>query len=178
MKMISKSGGCILTGEERMDKTQLLDAMNIGYSEFENVLAPLDEKQMTTSGVNGDWSIKDILAHLTAWQRYLVIRLQAAARNEEPAVGGPAGDEDVDKMNARFYEEDKSRSLGEVMADFHATYGQAVEAVQVLSNEDLFEPQRFTWMKGNALWELVAGNTYDHYQEHIGSIQEWLGKIG
>jgi hypothetical protein len=159
-----------------MDKAQLLDEMNSGYTVFENTLAPLDEKQMTTSGVNGDWSIKDILAHLTAWQRYLVIRLQAVGRNEEPAVHGPA-DKDVDEMNARFYEENKSRLLAEVMGDFHATYGRAVEAVQALSNEDLFEPQRFAWMKGNALWELVAGNTYEHYQEHIGSIQAWLGKV-
>jgi len=159
-----------------MDKAQLLDEMNSGYAAFENTLAPLDEKQMISSGVNGDWSIKDILAHLTAWQRYIVIRLQAAARNEKPAVRGPADDEEMDKMNARFYEENKSRPLVEVLADFHATYRQVVEAVQALSDEDLFDPQRFAWMKGNALWELVAGNTYDHYQEHIGSIQEWLGK--
>jgi len=31
-------------------------------------------------------------------------------------------------------------------------------------------------MKGNALWELVAGDTYEHYQEHLQSIQEWLNK--
>jgi hypothetical protein len=160
-----------------MNKAQLLDEMNTGYAAFENMLAPLDEKEMNTSGVNGDWSIKDILAHLAAWQRYLVIRLQAAARNEEPAVHGLVDDEDTDKMNAHFYEENKSRPLAEVLADFHTTYRQVVEAVQALSNEDLFEPQRFSWMKGNALWELVPGNTYEHYQEHIGSIQEWFGKV-
>lgn len=160
----------------QMDKSSLLHEMSNGYTALEDILAPLDQAQMTTPGVNGDWSIKDILAHLNAWQDYTVIRLQAAARNEEPAVHGPADDEETDKMNARFYEENKSRPLDEVLADFRTTYRQIEEGVQALNSEDLFEPKRFTWMKDNALWELVAGNTYEHYQEHIQSIQEWLNK--
>ena len=164
----------------RMDKSKLLHEMSNGYTALENSLAPLNQAQMTTPGVNGDWSIKDILAHLNAWQDYLVMRLQAAARNEVPAIQGVLSDEDdgnaVDRLNARFYEENKSRSLDEVLAGCRTTYRQIVEAVQGLSEEDLFEPKRFAWMKGNALWELVPGNTYEHYQEHIGSIQEWLNK--
>src|SRR5947209_10430789 len=104
-----------------MDKAQLLDEMNSGYTALETVLAPLDQQQMTTPGVNGDWSIKDILAHLAAWQNYLVIRLQAAVRNETPAMLGisSGGDEGsaLDRLNAGFYEENKSRPLDDVMAD-------------------------------------------------------------
>ena len=160
-----------------MDKTHLLDEMNSAYTELENILAPLDSEQLTTPGVNGDWSIKDILAHLTTWQHYLVIRLQAAVRNERPAIQGILSEDEgtaIDKLNAGFYEENKSRPLNEVIADFRTTYRQIVEAVQALNGEDLFEPRRFAWMKGNALWELVAGDTYEHYQEHLQSIQEWL----
>ena len=164
----------------QMDKSRLLEEMSSGYIALEDILAPLDQAQMTTSGVNGDWSIKDILAHLAAWQNYLLIRLQAAARNEVPSVQGILSDEDegntVDRLNAGFYEENKSRSLDEVLAEFRTTYQQVVEAVQAFSDEDLFEPKRFAWMKGNALWELVPGNTYGHYQEHIQSIQECLNK--
>ena len=164
----------------QMNKSSLLEEMSNGYTTLENILAPLDEAQMIIPGVNGDWSIKDILAHLAAWQNYLLIRLQAAARNEVPAVQGILSDEDegdaVDKINAGFYEENKSRPLEEVVSDFRTTFRQIVEVVQALSDEDLFEPMRFAWMKGNALWELVPGNTYGHYQEHTGSIQEWLVK--
>jgi hypothetical protein len=163
-----------------MDKGQLLAEMNSGYTALETVLALLDQQQMTTPGVNGDWTIKDILAHLAAWQNYLVIQLQAAARNEVPAIQGILGDEDegsaIDRLNAGFYEENKSRPLDDVMADLRTTYRQIEDGVQALNGEDLFEPKRFAWMKGNALWELVAGNTYEHYQEHLQSIQEWLNK--
>jgi len=167
-------------GEELMDKAQLLDEMKRGYTALETVLAPLDQQQMTTPGITGDWSIKDILAHLAVWQNYLVIRLQAAARNEVPAIQGILSDEGevsaIDRLNAGFYEENKSRPLDDVMADLRKTYRQIVEMTKALSDEDLTEPQRFAWMKGNALWELVAGDTYEHYQEHLQSIQEWLNK--
>ena len=64
------------------------------------------------------------------------------------------------------------------MADLRTTYRQIEDSVQALNDEDLFEPQRFAWMKGSALWELVAGDTYEHYQEHMVSIQEWLNESG
>ena len=113
----------------QMDKSILLHEMSNGYTALENSLAPLNQAQMTTPGVNGDWSIKDILAHLNAWQDYLVMRLQAAARNEVPAIQGVLSDEDegntVDRLNARFYEENKSRSLDEVLAGCRTTYWRA-----------------------------------------------------
>src|SRR5579875_1664108 len=159
-----------------INKARLLDEINGGYTTLQTALALLNQEQMTTPGVTGDWSLKDILAHLAAWQRYLLIHLQAAIRNEEPADKGFTGDGDTDTMNARFYEQNKVRPLDDVQADFRTTYRQVVDAVQALSDEDLFDPQRFAWMKGNALWVFVAGNTYEHYQEHLQSIQEWLSK--
>ena len=45
-----------------------------------------------------------------------------------------------------------------------------------MSEEDLTDPQRFAWAKGVSLWRYVAGDTYEHYLEHITSIQQWLSK--
>src|SRR5438270_705946 len=120
-----------------MNKAQLFDEMNSAYTALETVLAPLDQQQMTIPGVTGDWSIKDILAHLAVWQNYLVIRLQAATRNEVPAIQGILSDEEgsaIDRLNAGFYEENKSRPLDDVMADFHKTYRQIVELTGALSD--------------------------------------------
>jgi uncharacterized protein DUF1706 len=46
--------------------------------------------------------------------------------------------------------------------------------IQAIPEEDLISSQRFAWTKGSPLWQLVAGDTYEHYQEHIGQIQKWL----
>ena len=85
-------------------------------------------------------------------------------------------DKEIDRLNEQFYQQNKSRPLPEVLADSRSTYLQIVETVQTMSDADLADPHRFTWMGGNPLWHLVAGDTYEHYQEHIGPMQQWLAK--
>ncbi len=159
--------------EEQTNKVALLEKMNCGYAAFQTLLAVLSEAQMTTAEVNGSWSIKDVLTHLTAWQRAMVDRLHAAARNEKPALTNLT-DEEIDRLNEQFYQEGKSRPLAEALTDFRTTYLQIVGAVQALPWEDLADAQRFAWLNGTSLWRYVAGDTYEHYQEHIETIQEFL----
>ena len=161
---------------EQMDKTRILDEMRAKYAALEEILTPLDETLMATAGVNGDWSIKDIMAHITSWHHRLLVWLRAASRNEEPAISGPDSDEEMDRLNEQFYEENKSRSLDDVLADFRTTYLQILDMVQTLDNEDLTNPHKFAWTKGNPLWYLVAGDTYEHYLEHLQQIKVWLAK--
>lgn len=161
--------------EQQMNKSQLLSEMNSKYTELEQMLTPLSNTQLTTAGVNGEWSIKDILAHLAAWQHVLLDRLQAAIQHTRPRLSFQGlSDEDIDRLNTQFYEENKSRSLSEVQVDFQNTYRQIADAVQAMNEEDLFDAQRFAWLGGTALWRFVAGDTYEHYIEHMEPISEWL----
>jgi uncharacterized protein (TIGR03083 family) len=157
-----------------MNKTELLASMESGYNEMEQVLSPLSETQWTTPGANGDWSIKDIVAHLTVWQHVLLRRLQAAARHETPARELLAEEKDIDDMNARFYAENRDRPAAEVYDDFRASYHEIVAQVQSLPDTDLFEAGRFAWTQDSALCQYVADNTYEHYDEHLPSIRDWV----
>ncbi len=156
---------------EHISKSQLLEKIRTCQAEFEQLLAPLSETQMTTAGVNGTWSIKDIIAHLNAWQGVALNRLRAAASGKEPMV---PQDFTIDDLNERFYQENKARSLPDVVADFRRTHQEIVEAVEALSEDDLNNPHRYSWWEGEPLWPNIAGNTYEHTYEHIDSIQQWL----
>src|SRR2546425_2761634 len=128
-----------------MNQVTLLEKINCGYAAFQTLLAVLGEAQMTTAGVNGSWSIKDVLTHLTAWQRAMVDRLHAAVRSEKPALTDLT-DEEIDRLNEQFYQEGKSRPLAEVQTDFRTTFLQIVEVVQALPWEDLADAHRFAWL--------------------------------
>ena len=65
---------------ELMDKGTLLTKMREGYAAFEALLAPLSDEQMTTPTVNGNWSIKDNLAHLSFWHRHTLSRVEAVQK--------------------------------------------------------------------------------------------------
>jgi hypothetical protein len=159
---------------EQMDKARILNEMRAHYAALEEILTPLDRTQMTTKGIIPDWSIKDILAHIASWHHRLLTWLQAAIRNEEPTISGPDSVEEIDALNAQFYQENKSRPLDEVLTDFRTTHQQIMDRIQAMPEGDLISSQRFAWTKGSLLWQLVAGDTYEHYQEHIGQIQKWL----
>ena len=63
-----------------------------------------------------------------------------------------------------------------VLGDFRSSYLQIVEVVQAMPEEDLIDPRRFAWLDGDSLRQLVAGDTYDHYEEHRQRIVEWLAR--
>lgn len=49
-----------------MDKTSLLNTIQAEYAQFESLIAPLTEAQLCTPPLDGEWSIKDIMAHIAA----------------------------------------------------------------------------------------------------------------
>lgn len=156
-------------------KTELLAAIFSGYNAFEKFLSPLTQEQLLTPGVNGAWSIKDNIAHITAWHQRTLSFLQAAVHkgppDQLPEVIDEAG---IDQANEQFYQANKERSLPEVLQAFRTSYIEIVGAVQALSEPELFDPGRFAWMKGAPLWHIVGGNTFEHYLEHTEIIETWL----
>jgi hypothetical protein len=84
----------------------------------------------------------------------------------------------VDEDNARLIEPYRTQSLQEVLVAIRTAYQQVVAAVEALSETDLFEPCRFPWREGYALWEGIANNTFAHYDEHAGMIAAWLDTAG
>jgi len=159
---------------EQVDKTSILNEMSTSYAALEEILAPLDKSQYFTEGVIPGWSIKDILAHIASWHHRLLAWLDAAVRNQEPTLSGLDSVEEMDALNAQFYQENISRPLDEVLTDFRTTRQQIMDIVQAMPEEDLMSPHRFAWTKGEPLWQAIAGDTYEHYREHIAQIQEWL----
>ncbi|HWZ18062.1 MAG TPA: ClbS/DfsB family four-helix bundle protein [Ktedonobacteraceae bacterium] len=159
---------------EQLDKKSILKEMGTSYAALEEILTSLDKTQYFTEGVIPGWSIKDILAHIASWQHRLLRWLDAAMRNEEPAISGPNNVEEMDALNAQFYDENKALPLDEVLTDFRTTHQHIMDIVQAMPEEDLMSPHRFAWSKGEPLWQAIAGDTYEHYREHIEQIQEWL----
>ncbi len=154
------------------DKAALLANIQVGYDQFETLLASLHEEQMTIPGVNGSWSVKDNLAHLSVWQSYQAARLQGIVDGAEPPDPAP-GLETIDEENEYFYQQYKDRPLAEVLADFRASYQRVLAATQALSWEALNEP--FPWDDNDVpVGAYVIGNTYGHYEEHRELIQRWL----
>ena len=51
-----------------MKKQQLLNKLEQAWTSFKDSYASLTAQQMVEPGVTGDWSVKDILAHVSWWE--------------------------------------------------------------------------------------------------------------
>ena len=158
---------------EHMDKQALLDLMNTGYTNFTALLASLSEQQLTTPGVNSAWSVKDNMAHLTAWQKRTLTKIQAVRDNVD-FIDPLPDDATEEGVNEQFYQQNKNRSLADVLAEFHAVYRQLVENVQAMSDEELNSP--LSWQDNKPIWQSISGNTGEHYDEHRQIIRNWLAR--
>jgi hypothetical protein len=153
-----------------MDKAELLNLVLTERANWEAALSEVGEDRMAEPGVDGDWSVKDIVAHITWSEREMVGVLQARA-----LVGSDLWDLSNDERNAIVYQQNRGRALADVLAEAQDVYRQLMAALESLSDEDLNDPSRFADMPADwEPWRVIAGNTYLHYTDHAESIRAWL----
>ncbi|HEY7357204.1 MAG TPA: ClbS/DfsB family four-helix bundle protein [Ktedonobacterales bacterium] len=159
-----------------MSKAQLLSDLKEENARWEAFLAEIGEAHMTQPGVAGEWSIKDIVAHLTGWRRRTVARFQAALRHEPaPPPLWPPQLQDDDEINAWIYEASRDHSLAEVLEESRAVLQQLVETLSAFPEAELLDPRRFEWLEGEPL---TGAAIFAHFhEEHESDMRAWLAKI-
>lgn len=153
-----------------MTRSELLTALKHSRAEMDSALAGLTEAQMTEPGVVGEWSVKDLLSHLTAWEVQLVTTLGQLQRGQR-LKSVPWTDEEAEKLNAQWSVDYRDRPLENVLADFHAVRPQTARQVERLTEADLSEPRAF--LKGDTLAKMIAVETFEHEAEHLPHLRAW-----
>jgi uncharacterized protein (TIGR03083 family) len=159
---------------DRISVAELAGLIRETSTQMELLLAQLSVAEMNQPGAVGVWSVKDVLAHLAFWERYAVNTLRAVARGETPEL---SADDETERRNASVVAQYYQRPLSAVIADWQQAREELLDAIEDLDDEDLNDPDRFPWSAGQSLLDRLAGNSYDHEQEHIEQIREWMGKF-
>jgi Mycothiol maleylpyruvate isomerase N-terminal domain len=153
-----------------MDKSEFLENLQKEHAAWETQLRRVETDQMTQPGVVGDWSVKDLVAHVTWSEREMVGVLEAMT-----LVGSELWTLSNDERNAITYEQDRHRPLAEVLSEERAIYQRLLELVEGLSEQDLNDPHSFKDMPEDWIpWMVLRGNTYKHYHEHSQNLRAWL----
>jgi hypothetical protein len=158
-----------------MRRADLLAELNAEHEAFQELVAQIGEDRMEESGVGGAWSVKDIVAHLTAWRRRTVGRLEAAAHGQpEPTPPWPANLHEDDEINAWFHARDRPKSVAEVLSESRRVFQQLASAIERLPQDAIDEPGRFPWMEGSAF---SGAAFFSHFHdEHEADMRAWLAR--
>jgi hypothetical protein len=159
-----------------VNKTDIITQIRSARADLLNAIEGLTPDAMLRVGVVGLWSVKDLLAHLTAWQSELVTALAGIA--EPKRVPHIVNIEDIDEWNLEQYRVNVRRDLDAVLEDFHGVHKHLVKMVEGMDDKTLNDVRRFRWMEGEPLWYLIAENGFWHEKEHADHIREWRATNG
>src|SRR3989441_11864737 len=111
-----------------MDKQQLLKRLEKAWAAIKESYTGLSDSQLTEPGVMGNWSVKDILAHVTTWEeealKYLPLILENGRPPRYVKYGG------IDAFNAAMTEGKRGLSVAEVLRQLDDTHRRLVDFVQ------------------------------------------------
>ena len=155
-----------------MNKTQLLQELVASRIDILKAIENLPDNLLDLPGVAGNWSIKDIMAHLLMWEAE-TIRLLYQTRNNIRPVTAHFSPKSEDELNATWVSASKERTLDQVLEDFFAIREQTLQQVDSFSDKELNNPDKFSWLKGKSLVGLLEDYLVKHDREHAAQIQAW-----
>lgn len=166
------------------EKAQMIGALQEEFDRWDALLSPLNETQATTPLNEGGWSVKDIVAHLYAWQHVSIARLDAAVEHHAPNFppAPPQFDldteNDVNGINDWFHETYREWRWLEIYQSWRAEFMRYIDRASALSDEDLLDPARYPWMHGHPLAESLRGSHEHHHVDHFDEVRDWLSQHG
>jgi hypothetical protein len=169
----------LTVADEPTTKPELLARIDERWGTLQALLtklAPAEQERPLGDG----WSAKVHLAHLALWERSLMGLLRKQDRGE--AMGVPAelwSGHDTDAINNFVAERSLKRSLSEVTQESAQVHAELTEMLRSMPQEDLEKPYSHYQPSDPPhnpapVVGWVHGNTWDHYNEHIGWLEAGL----
>ena len=112
--------------------------------------------------IDDEWTRKDVLAHIEAWERRVVDLLERLRTGDALAE-----QVETDELNARFHAANQDRSLADVRSGQRAAYERILAAIDGAADEELFDGSHFAWTDGDRLADWFRSNGDEHYDEHL-----------
>jgi hypothetical protein len=147
-----------------MDRRRLLRRLDAAWAAFQESYAGLSDAQLLEPSVTGDWSVRDILAHVSTWEEEALTHLPLILEGGTPprysvTYGG------IDAFNARMTKENAHLSLAAVRRQLDETHRRLIDFIQKAPEGQPSREARFR--------RRLRLDTYGHYPLHAEAIRGW-----
>ena len=147
-----------------MKKDQLINKIENAWNELQKASDDLTETQMSTPGVVGDWSVRDIIAHISTWEEECLKALPIILEGKRlPRYSDLYGG--INAFNAQMTEKYRLISLDEVLKRRDATHQRLLNYIRKAPQEQITTETRFR--------RRIRYDSYSHYPEHTEAILAW-----
>jgi uncharacterized protein (TIGR03083 family) len=147
-----------------------LDVLKYGDLTVQRALDGLPDEAWDTPGVCGTLSVKEIVAHLAAYENVLVDVLTTFV-SKEPTPNLMKMLEQPDQFNENEVAARKTRAPQEILDEYKHAHERAMELAARITPDTYRQAGTLPWYGAQyALDDLIAYQYYGHKQEHCAQI--------
>lgn len=148
----------------------LIEEIENSYQKMRTLFEEFPNKESSTLVV-GDYSFKDVVAHMESWEQFLIDSLEEI-KNKTIKVGKP----NIKKINLGFYEKNKRRDLDEVMTTSLKTHSEMIDYIKVIDYKILSDPEPY-YPDKNDIYTMITHCTTRHYPWAINHLRKFLKSL-
>ena len=159
---------------EPSSKSELIQTMLAARAKLDSLLERIPRSTMVLPGASHEWSVKDIVAHINSYDRWLGLGL--ALRGQKPPDSW-VEDIPLDQFNHRLFLENRELPLEEVLRQSHDLWDLILRETRAASESYLFSEQSVEGVPYKFRpCDLLKSESYGHYLDHVPALTRWLDK--
>jgi hypothetical protein len=167
-----------MTGEgamtsETATKEALLARIRDGYNMFASLLRGIRPGDQTRP-LDGGWSVAEHMGHLASWEQLALAVLMGGQPNEAMGITVEEWRQDTDGINEVLQRKHAGISFDDARSLLQEVHTSLLAAIEASTDAELMRPLGAG--ETDTVRDLIAGNTYEHFDEHAGWIREKLGR--
>jgi len=143
-------------------RDQILTEIETHWTLLADIIAQVPANRMENAMVVGNWSVKDLLGHITTWESESIGNI---VRFLDPQRGDMRSYPETDGFNEVAAQAKRALSLEDVTRELEETHARLLEFLKSLP-----EPA----FHNEAVSRRIKLDTYDHYKEHAETLLSWL----
>lgn len=142
----------------------IIEKIETSYADLVRLYRNMPVSKIIEPGLSNGWSVKDLVAHLAAWEGRCASLLQESHTSDTPLQAEP----DVAALNHETYYEHQALSWEEVQFDAHAAHRDLIKAIRDLPADRL---------DNEVVRRAIAAETWEHYAEHLPELEQWQKQV-
>ena len=159
-----------------MNKSEFLQTLCNEQIEWEAFLGRVQRDVLTQPGACGRWSVKDVVAHVGMWERYVTAMVSAHERKGKAALHEmwgefvPSSELQDDALNEWYAEQLQHRSFDQILGQQREIRAQLVGTVEAISEPTLtalgVPVAGLAATNHEPLWQAIKSMSYGHVNLH------------
>ena len=146
----------------RIKRTTLLKKMIYKRKHWEFTIDSIFAKQQENDPISQKWYLKDVIAHITWYEKELldVLEKKSMAESEFWNMG-------IEERNDMIFNNTQNQTLNDLLIESKRTFDDLVRKIQTISDENLNSDTYIKRKEGTRIThDFIGGITFWHYEDH------------